>query len=154
MSSPFMILDWIQLTRHTLQTCSARGSRAAPEHHWATPRFTVGRMFFIMFASFFLLLIYWSEMFHFCFIAPQNRIPRLMWLIYMGLNILESISLVLLGQWWRFRSCEALQCLVWISACSHQVLLPVFSSHLSVLTACLLWNLLTAVYNFLSATSR
>src|SRR4029434_10341769 len=38
-------------------------------------------------------LIYRPEKFQFCFIAPQNRIPKLWWLIYMVFSILEPTFL-------------------------------------------------------------
>ena len=61
-SQDFLILDWVHLALNTLQVSSARVSKAAnqsiPE---PPPCFTVGRVFYSVYASFFLLQTYrWS----------------------------------------------------------------------------------------------
>ena len=60
------------------------------------PYFTLGRVFFSMCASFFLLQTYhWSigpKSSNICSITSQNRIPKPLWLMYIVFSKLEPIS--------------------------------------------------------------
>ncbi len=89
--------------------------RASTSHHHAW-------LWWVFLSSFFFLqihlLIHRAEKFQFCFIAPQNRIPKLLWLIYMILSRLFLCFWVSIG--------VRLGVLAWKPLA--------FSTHLTVLT--------------------
>ena len=101
-SQDFLILDWIHLALHTLQVSSARGYEAAPEHHWATTMLHCrqGDIFSVCFSlpPPDIPLIHRPQKFQFCFIVPQNRIPKPVSLIYIVFCKFKPTFLVLLGQ--------------------------------------------------------
>ena len=90
-SQYFLIVDRIHLAR-----CRFPVPEDPPEHHWATAmlRCRQGVLFSICF------ILHSPDIPQFCFIAPQNRIPKPLWLIYIVLSKLELTFLVLLGQEW------------------------------------------------------
>lgn len=51
--------------------------------------------------------IHWSKRFQFCFIAPQNRIPKPLCLISVVLSLLEPTFVVVLVQSWCMSSASA-----------------------------------------------
>ena len=119
------------------EVSSTRGSKAATEHHWATAMLHCRQG--ALFSVCFILpppdvplihrpkkfLIHRPKKFQFCFITPQHRIPKPLWLIYIVLIKLEPLCL-----WVSSGDCtlKRAPCLQWSMVvaqwCSVAALLP------------------------------